>query len=69
MTRTKQPPRGAFDYLLEPIKAWTQHSWHQTQSSSQIRGIAWLQRLLGVLISPQPAGLCLADMAPDGLVV
>ena len=48
--------------------AQTQHSCHRTQSSCQIHGIAWLQCHLGVLISPQPVGLCLAGTAPGSLV-
>jgi hypothetical protein len=42
-------------------KASTQHSCCQTQSSSQIRGAAWPRGIRGVLISPQPLGLRLAD--------
>src|SRR5271166_7206901 len=54
---------------LAQKKAWTQHSCHQTQSSSQTSRIACPQCLPGVLISPQPVGLCLEDAAPGGVVL
>src|SRR5208283_2687761 len=69
-----KPPTGRKDIKTgkppgRPKKAWTQHSCHQTQSSSQTTRIACPQRLPGVLIRPQPVGLCLEDTAPGGVVL